>query len=72
MPKCANCDKDAVFAYTISDTYKIYYCATDLPKFLRGKTASSLLKSVVVPSEPTSKKKKAKETTPEVTSEPTE
>ena len=60
MIKCANCDKEAVLQYNVTDSVAIYYCAGDLPRFLKGKTAEASLKSVVVqPTPAPTKKKKA-------------
>lgn len=63
MIKCANCSKDAVFQYNVTADFVLYYCVTDLPKFLKGKTAEASLKTLVVQPAPTttttSKKKKA-------------
>lgn len=64
MIKCANCSKDAVFQYNVSDDFAIYYCLTDLPRFLKGKTAEASLKSLVVQPAPTTAKKKKTVATP--------
>lgn len=56
--KCANCASEAVYAYAVSESRSIYYCGKDLPKFLRGKNAASLLKSVIVKPTPAPKRKK--------------
>jgi hypothetical protein len=67
MIKCANCSKDAVYQYNITDTYVVYYCLTDLPSFLKGKSPAASLKSLVTP--PAPKKKKAATTPVEETPE---
>lgn len=64
MIKCANCSKDAVFQYNVNDDIVIYYCLTDLPKFLKGRTAEASLKSLVVQPAPTTTKKKKAVVTP--------
>ena len=64
MIKCANCSKDAVFQYNVTDAFVIYYCLTDLPKFLKGRTAEASLKTLVVQPAPTTAKKKKADTTP--------
>jgi hypothetical protein len=61
MTKCANCPKEAVYQYNMTDSYVVYYCLTDLPSFLKGKSPAASLKSLVV--SPAPKKKKA-DTTP--------
>ncbi len=64
MIKCANCSKDAVFQYNVTDDFVIYYCLTDLPKFLKGRTAEASLKTLVVQPAPTTTKKKKAVATP--------
>lgn len=74
MTKCSNCHNDAQFQYAITPTSAVYYCGLHLPKFLRGKTPSSLLVSKVEePVEVVAPKKKTakKEPVPAV-EEPTE
>jgi hypothetical protein len=45
----------------MTDTYVVYYCLTDLPSFLKGKSPAASLKSLIVPPAP---KKKKTDTTP--------
>jgi hypothetical protein len=42
--KCANCDKDALFEYQITQNKSIYYCGKDLPGFLEERKKAGLLK----------------------------
>ena len=42
--KCANCDKNALFEYQITQTKSIFYCGQDLPGFLEGRKKAGLLK----------------------------
>ena len=42
--KCANCSKDALFEYQITHTKSIFYCGSDLPRFLEGRKKAGLLK----------------------------
>jgi hypothetical protein len=42
--KCANCDNDALFEYQLTQETSIYYCGSDLPKFLEERKKAGLLK----------------------------
>lgn len=42
--KCANCDKDALFEYQLTKGKSIFYCNSDLPKFLEERKKAGLLK----------------------------
>lgn len=71
MAKCANCVSDALFVYTITNDFKIYYCQYHLPRALgKGKVAGvSLLPIEVVA--PKAAKKKVVEPETVVVEEPT-
>ena len=68
MITCSNCTEPAGFQYNISDSSSIPYCGAHLPKFLRGKSAVSLLVSVIEAVAP--KKKTAKAAPEPVVEEP--
>lgn len=60
MTTCSNCTSTAQLQYNISETVKLLYCAIHLPKFLKGRTAASLLVSFIeVPAPKKPSKKKA-------------
>jgi hypothetical protein len=66
LATCANCDREAFFAYLVTSSSKILYCSRHLPKFLTGESNKSsvvLIESVTSDAEvlnikPTTKKKK--------------
>ena len=41
--KCANCDKDAMYEYKLTQGSSIFYCGKDLPRFLEPRKAAGLL-----------------------------
>ena len=41
--KCANCDKQAMFEYRVTQAYSIFYCGNDLPSFLEERKKAGLL-----------------------------
>ena len=41
--KCANCEKDAMYEYKITQGSSIFYCGKDLPRFLEPRKAAGLL-----------------------------
>lgn len=41
--KCANCEKDAMFEYRITQNKSLFYCGTDLPSFLDERRKAGLL-----------------------------
>lgn len=41
--KCANCNKSALYVYRMTRTKALYYCGTDLPKFLDERRRAGLL-----------------------------
>lgn len=41
--KCANCNKPAMFEYRITQTQSLFYCGSDLPKFLEERRKAGLL-----------------------------
>ena len=43
--KCANCKKDAVYIYQLTEKKQILYCNDDLPKFLEHAKKAGLLKT---------------------------
>lgn len=43
MTTCVNCTQEAQFRYNVTPKTPIFYCATHLPKFLRGRGMASLL-----------------------------
>lgn len=43
--KCANCSKNAFYIYQITESKQIFYCNTDLPKFLEQAKNAGLLKT---------------------------
>lgn len=63
MAKCANCRDTAVYAYKVSESVSIDYCASHLPKFLASQKAAGLLTPVAevveepIPTTTKSKKK---------------
>jgi hypothetical protein len=59
MTKCANCVATAVYEYKVTEDFKQYFCVPHLPGFLRGKTAQSMLVSIIKPT-PAPKPKKQK------------
>lgn len=60
MITCSNCDNEAQFQYNIAVNNSLAYCGVHLPKFLRGKSAASLLVSKIEPPAPATKKKSTK------------
>ena len=43
MITCANCSREALYTYQVSDAYLIHYCQNHLPKFLVNKKNAGLL-----------------------------
>jgi hypothetical protein len=41
--KCANCDRDALFEYRLTQKKSIFYCGKDLPGFLEERRKAGLL-----------------------------
>lgn len=41
--KCANCDRDALFEYRLTQKKSIFYCGKDLPGFLEERKKAGLL-----------------------------
>jgi hypothetical protein len=77
MAKCANCDREALYLYQISDNFKQYFCQNHLPHFLWASRDAGVLG---IPAEPvveetpvteTKSKKKTVEPEPEVVPEVT-
>lgn len=48
MTTCANCKSEAVHQYRVTPEFKIDYCNSHLPNFLRGQQKAGLLKPAVV------------------------
>jgi len=42
--KCANCDKEAMFEYRMTQEKSVFYCGKDLPSFLTERKKAGLLK----------------------------
>ena len=42
--KCANCDKEAMFEYRMTQAKSVFYCGKDLPSFLNERKKAGLLK----------------------------
>ena len=42
--KCANCDKEAMFEYRMTQEKSVLYCGKDLPSFLNERKKAGLLK----------------------------
>lgn len=59
MQICANCSTAAVYVYNVSPSFALYYCAKDLPGFLKKRAASGELHIPVVVEEPKPTKKKS-------------
>jgi hypothetical protein len=45
MSTCANCDKDAMYTYEVTDTFYIDYCEYHLPRFLHTMKNNGMLKT---------------------------
>lgn len=45
MLTCANCDKDALYTYEVTDTFVINYCEYHLPRFLHTMKNGGMLKT---------------------------
>lgn len=73
MTKCVNCRNDALFAYNVTSSTKLHYCAEHLPKFLRGRGMGTLLREIIKPEEekPAPKKRSTKKKVEEPVEEPT-
>ena len=41
--KCANCDREAMYEYKMTQTKSTFYCGKDLPKFLEARKNAGLL-----------------------------
>ena len=41
--KCANCSRDAMYEYRMTDSKSLFYCGKDLPAFLEGRRRAGLL-----------------------------
>ena len=41
--KCVNCSKPALFEYKLTQNKSVFYCNTDLPKFLDERKRAGLL-----------------------------
>jgi hypothetical protein len=41
--KCANCIKDAMYVYRLTEATSVYYCGNDLPSFLEERRKAGLL-----------------------------
>jgi hypothetical protein len=41
--KCANCEKQAMFEYRLTQETSIFYCGKDLPSFLEERKKAGLL-----------------------------
>ena len=61
--KCANCDKDALFEYQITQNTSMYYCGNVLPKFLEERKKAGLLK--ITPAFTEAKESALKQLSPE-------
>lgn len=46
MTKCANCDNDALYIYSLNEDVKTLFCATHVPGFLRAQKNAGLLPTV--------------------------
>lgn len=66
--KCANCDRDALFEYRITQKASIFYCGTDLPGFLEERKKAGLLK--ITPAFTDAKESALKQLSLEKTEEP--
>lgn len=43
--KCANCEKDSFYIYSVTRTKKVYYCFSHLPKFLHKQRNAGFLQT---------------------------
>ena len=41
--KCANCSRDAMYEYRVTQGSSVFYCGTDLPAFLEPRRRAGLL-----------------------------
>ena len=48
MSTCANCAKDAMYTYEVTDTFAIDYCEYHLPRFLHTMKNGGILKTTEV------------------------
>lgn len=46
MTKCANCDNDALYIYSLNEEVSTLFCATHVPGFLRAQKNAGLLPTV--------------------------
>lgn len=68
MIKCSNCAVEATFTYAVTAGLKLHYCTQHLPKFLRGRGESSLLRTLTkdeLAATPAPKKRSTKKVTEE-------
>jgi hypothetical protein len=59
MPTCANCNKEALYTYQVTELFGINYCQDHLPRFLYSQRSTGAL-DVKVPEVPAAPAKKAK------------
>jgi hypothetical protein len=67
MAKCANCTTEAVHQYRVTPEFKIDYCNSHLPSFLRAQQKAGLLKPPAVVEAPVVVEEAAEETVVEET-----
>lgn len=57
MIKCANCEGEALYTYSVNPDYLIHYCQYHLPRFLSAARDAGQLNLIVPVVEAPSKKK---------------